>query len=603
MNIIFTLKDFVFDIEENSFFDGANISDGNYDDDIDQRIDTFLSTYRNKNIETFTIPISISNNFMEFSGLIFAHHLRLTRELEFCDALIVFYGTLELEELLRLTPLARILITRNILYVNIIKYSFHDIKTIIQSYKPKSFQLTQFLDQIQINPPSNYDTHHSIDNEFALMQWSRYIKCFNSLPQHFKKEFDSKLYFKFLKAKYYLSEINDYTEFAISTIKNTRILLIDDESQKGWETFYKSLFKNSEIVFEDSGIEFKNVAKSELIVKIESRVKNFDPHIVLLDLRLHDSDFGEDIEPEDLTGLQVLKKIKELNRGIQVIITTASNKAWNFNIATQNGAYDFIIKDGFEKPEIAIYKFNSVIEISSKRAGFLKLIDQKMSEIRALISSNNHFNFKDDKENELYEIKEEKIRKKMFSNLEIAFELLDLSYKIPGKQKYLSYSFLQLFLLIEDFANPDSSEKQVPILFKESDQVFISHSQKKICIIQNKESKRLTRLVFDSKYKIVENIAEFKWKMDTNFYVSSILIYKYGNPNSSVKEWTSIYKVRNNVAHEGYMPNVSEIKKLLDFMLYFFNNSNESEMNIDKGIVPITYEESLQVLKEKFNNR
>lgn len=380
MNIIFTLKNFLFEIEENSFFDGANISDGNYDDDIDQRIDSFLSTYRNKNIETFTIPISISNNFMEFSGLIFAHHLRLTRELEFCDALIIFYGTLELEELLRLTPLARILITRNILYVNIIKHSFHDIKTIIQSYKPKSFQLTQFLDQIQINPPSNYDTHHSIDNEFALMQWSRYIKCFNNLPQHFKKEFDSKLYFKFLKAKYYLSEINDYTELAISTIKNTRILLIDDESQKGWETFYKSLFNNSEIVFEDSGIEFKNEAKCELIVKIESRVKNFDPHIVLLDLRLHDSDFGEDIEPEDLTGLQVLKKIKELNRGIQVIITTASNKAWNFNIARQNGAYDFIIKDGFERPTAAISKLRNTIKNASKKSLYLMPIYKNMIE-------------------------------------------------------------------------------------------------------------------------------------------------------------------------------------------------------------------------------
>ena len=191
----------------------------------------------------------------------------------------------------------------------------------------------------------------------------------------------------------------------------------------------------------------------------------------------------------------------------------------------------------------------------------------------------------------------------MFSYQEIAFELLDLSYNISQKDKYLAYSYLQLFLLIEDFVNPDSLEKHTPILYNESDQVFISHSLKQICILQIKEDKKFTRLVFDSKYKIDNNAIEFKWKMDTNFFVSSILIYKYGNPNSSGAEWTSVYKVRNKVAHEGYTPNESEIKKLLDFMLYFFNNSNERDINIDKGLVPVTYEDRLQALTAKFNSR
>ena len=266
MNIIFTLKDFILDISGNTFFEGANISDGNYDDDIDQRIDTFLNTHRNKQIKSFTIPVSLSNNFMEFSGLIFAHHVRLTRELTFCDAPIIFYGTLKLEQLLRLTPLARILLTHNIQYVNIIKYSFDDIQKSIERYEPKSFDIIQFLEQIQINPPSNYDSHHSIDNEFALIQWSRYINCFNTLPQQFKKEFDSQLYFKYLRAKYTISEINNHDQFTISTIANTRILLIDDEAKKGWENFYESFFRNSKIKFEDSGT---------LRMSIESDVKEY----------------------------------------------------------------------------------------------------------------------------------------------------------------------------------------------------------------------------------------------------------------------------------------------------------------------------------------
>ena len=112
----------------------------------------------------------------------------------------------------------------------------------------------------------------------------------------------------------------------------------------GWENFYESFFRNSQIKFEDSGIDFKNEEKNNLITKIISRVKHFDPDIVLLDLRLHDSDFGEDVESEKLTGIQILEKIKEINRGIQIIITTASNKAWNFNLAKHpNGK---IVLDG-----------------------------------------------------------------------------------------------------------------------------------------------------------------------------------------------------------------------------------------------------------------
>lgn len=605
-NIFFPLQfpnsDYKFEIDD-SFFDIEYISPINYDDDIDQRIHTTLLSLKGKEIKSFSIPISLTENYMEFSGLLFAHHVRLTRDLTFCDAPIVFYGTLDFHQLLRFTPFAQILLTNNIQYVNIVKYSFGDIQKSIDRYEPKPFDIMQFLEQIHIIPPSNYDSHHSTDNEFALIQWSRYIGCSNNLPLQFKNEFDSRLYFKYLRAKNTFSEIIDYDQVAISTLANTRILLVDDEANKGWKSFYESFLKKSNIKFEDSAIEFENAEKDSLIAKVESKVREFNPDVVLLDLRLQDSDFAKEISPENLTGMQILEKIKKINKGIQVIITTASNKAWNFNIAKQKGAYDFIIKDGFEDPEKAIIKFNTALEISSKRAGFLKIIDQKLSDLKALIISNDHFEDKDDEEKMPHEIKEDKIRKRMFSNLELASELLDLSYKIPDKHKYLAYSYLQLFLLIEDFANPDSLEKLCPILYNESDQVFIRHSLKQICILQIKDGIKRTRLMFDSRYKLLENAIKFQRKMDTNFFVSSILIYKYGNENSSKKDWTSVYIVRNDVAHEGYTPKEFEINRLLDFMHYFFDKSNESDTNLDKGLVPITYEESLQTLTAKYNRR
>jgi CheY-like chemotaxis protein len=382
MNLLFSIKDFNLRIDNSTFFETATLSPGNYDDDIDQIIHSFLLDKVENKIDSFTIPISLSNNFMEFSGLLLAHHVRLSREFKFCDVPIVFYGSLKLEQLLRLTPLARVLLTSNVLYVEISKYSFDDIQKSLEGYKTKLFDINTFLDQIQIKPPANYDSHHSVDNEFALIQWSKSINCYDRLPNNFKKEYDSNLYLKYLKLKHTLpNEELQFDSSAIVSTNNINILLIDDEAMKGWEAFYSSLFSSSSkrITFKDSGIDFKNIqTKEDIISKIELIISAFKPDVVLLDLRLLDSDFLKETLPNELTGLKVLEKIKEINKGIQVIITTASNKAWNFNLAKQKGAYDFIIKDGFEDPRLSITKLSNTIESASKRSLYLKPIYEKM---------------------------------------------------------------------------------------------------------------------------------------------------------------------------------------------------------------------------------
>lgn len=384
MNLIFPIKDFNLGIYNNTFFEGVNLSPGNNDDDIDQIIQSFLLEKANIEINSFTIPISLFNNFMEFSGLLLAHHIRLSRELKFCEVPIVFYGSLKIEQLLRLTPLARILLTSNVVYVDIAKYSFGQIKESLESYKPKPFDIKTFLNHIQINPPANYDSHHSVDNEFALIQWSKYINCYDKLPNSFKKEYDSNLYFKYLKLKHSLTNKElQFDSSAIVSTNNINILLIDDEAIKGWEAFYSSFFSNSSerITFKDSGIDFKNIhTKEDVISEIESIITVFKPDVILLDLRLLDSDFLQETFPSELSGIKVLEKIKEINKGIQVIITTASNKAWTFNLAKQKGAYDFIIKDGFENPSIAINKLSKTIENACKRSHYLKPIYENILE-------------------------------------------------------------------------------------------------------------------------------------------------------------------------------------------------------------------------------
>ena len=378
MHILFSKNDVNFDGFNNSFFRLEKIPPGDYDADIDQRIHEFLKSNKNTEIKSFTLPISFSGNYMEFSGLIFSLHLRLTRDLSFCNVPIIFYGTLELEQVLRLTTLSNILITKNVRYVNLQNASFEDIKEHIMQYKNKDFNLNEFINQIKLNPPSNYDSHHNTDNEFALIQWSKHINCFDKIPQNFKREFESQLYLKYLNASNPLPVDIEKNDYFVSNTADINLLLIDDEAEKGWKIFYSSLFANSKINFIDSGIEFKKEDKNVIIHKAEKIIKEKKPNVILLDLRLHDSDFSKSTSSEDLTGIKILEKIKEINKGIQVVITTASNKAWNFNLAKQKGAYDFIIKDGLEDPNSSIQNFTKKIESAIKKSLFSITIYEKL---------------------------------------------------------------------------------------------------------------------------------------------------------------------------------------------------------------------------------
>jgi CheY-like chemotaxis protein len=530
---------------------------------------------------------------MEFSGLLLAHHIRLSREFKFCDAPIVFYGSLKLEQLLRLTPLARILLSSNVFYIDISKYSFDDIQKSLEVYKTKLFDINTFLVQIQINPPANYDSHHSVDNEFALIQWSKFINCFEDLPSSFKKEYESKLYYKYLKLKQNLAQVEGKLQKTnIETTENINILLIDDEATKGWETFYSSLFDNSSktITFKDSGIDFKNIqTKEDIISKIEFIISDFKPDVVLLDLRLLDSDLLKETLPNELTGLKVLEKIKEINKGIQGIITTASNKAWNFNLAKQKGAYDFIIKDGLEDPRRVIEKLSASIVISAKRAKFLKEIGKRIDEIKYVIIGNRYFDYNDDK-----------IRNKLYSNLNLSFELLDLSSEIPEKQKYFAYSYLQLFICIEEFL-------KIKDIFEFGDKCYINNSILVARKDPNNESWSASIKFIDnnpSHYILCnsENNSRIN-PQQSDFKMSAVLIYLFNQGTSNSKNWPIIRDIRNKKAAHPEKGNITQgnIIHLFDFLLFIFDVRNLILENFKDGLTDEIKVEDLEKLKDLFN--
>lgn len=91
-------------------------------------------------------------------------------------------------------------------------------------------------------------------------------------------------------------------------------------------------------------------------------------------------------------------------------------------------------------------------------------------------------------------------------------------------------------------------------------------------------------------------------RLNTNFKVSSLLIFRYGNQNSSVKKWTDIYTNRNTkIAHykkdNRKSINIDNIFELIDFVEYITDRNNIKKDNQEKGVKEKSEEEAMIELK------
>lgn len=357
-----------------NFFKLEEIPEQDFDKDIDTRINETLLRLNNLDINSITIPISVTENFLEFSGLRLGHHIRLSQELKFRKIAIIFIGTLEEKQLLKVSYLANILLTPNVHYVNITKFPFYKVQKSIEKLDvsvSEAFDFNKYLERVNIKPPANYESHHSIDNELTLMRWAEYLGITNQIPE-VKNNLQSGLYFKYTRILNPIKAVEKGNPYLFQ--KKARIVLIDDQSDKGWKAFYDAFFKLSkhQIKFETLDVDYQLMESNDIVDAAERKVKDFNPDVVLLDLRLSDTDFDLNTEPKNLTGNKVLEKIKEFNQGIQVIIITASNKVWNYEVSLDLGSNGFIVKSAKSNVLEDIKILKNKIDLGIVRANYLK---------------------------------------------------------------------------------------------------------------------------------------------------------------------------------------------------------------------------------------
>ena len=428
------------------------------------------------------------------------------------------------------------------------------------SLQPLRFsEATEALNVVRIKAPSAYKTHHSITNEWSIYRWSKYLELEDI---KISKEIEESLYFK------YLSVIHDLQVVGSTSVKpifpQARVLLVDDEAEKGWKDFFFALFSKSPVTFEAIGqSDFAEKATEEIENIVLSKVKEFNPDVIILDMRLEETDF-EPKDAEKFTGVRILKRIKdEVNKGIQVIGFTASNKVWNYLEWSNSGhgIDDIVIKESPEKSRDSSYTQTAISHLAEsiltgiERAVFLKKADDDLRKIRALIQETD--------------IDDDFITESIH-NTEVSYELMR-EYNIDGK--YLGYAYMQLFQILEKYMNLITYWDGDYFVLKFGDRIYkILHregnSNKCDCAMRNEGKGNFS--FGKGEYDISHNHVE------SNLTISAAQIFLLGQKKVS-QDWIDVRFVRNKkVAHpvENGAVTKEDFKKLLSFLKKFFNKGS-----------------------------
>lgn len=302
----------------------------------------------------------------------------------------------------------------------------------------------RFLDIIKIIPNAT-EGRHSIANQWGADVLYR-IVVGNDTNNELIKKARRSLYFRYVRA---LSlKTNDIeniiqadespsapTSFKKIDSTGKKILLIDDEADKGWDDVLRKMLPNS---------EFKTI--QEQVPDYESfsdgakkTIESGKYDLIFLDLRMNGVAEEDTLRPNEFSGMKILNSIKKLNKGNQVIMFTASNKAWNMKALLDAGADGYYIK---ESPEYAfpttysVSNANELIKTINRclKRGYLRDV---AGEIKQFKKNETTFKYDD----------------KLFSNISIQ---LDVAYSLISSaiaQQQFAFAYIsleQVFEIISD---------------------------------------------------------------------------------------------------------------------------------------------------------
>ena len=458
----------------------------------------------------------------------------------------------------------------NILATKACKYEQYTQKEIIlkatsllEGIRPNEFK-NSFLDTIHILPDEKTG-RHSLANQWGALALDKAANTKSLRTDNELKKAEKQLYFKYVtalnfnydklaKPKQQMIDLAQLEKANKINAEDYRILLVDDEADKGWSSVLQNVFKTS-----NSGdfqvIKEKVNTYESLSISSKNLIENGNFDLFLIDLRLNGIEEENVNKPEDFSGTKVLKAIKQLNEGNQVIMFTASNKAWNMKVLLDEGADGYYIK---ESPE-----YNFSLDFSKEnysnlrnevlkcfQLSFLKKIANIHKSCNSALNTNSAFH------------------NRIKASLEIAFELLKKSANNP---KYYNLAYLTYYQILEDYVGQHEN-------FNFDYNTGSAYINTNILVIDG--NTRGWQLKFIKKG--IERYDYFEIGVESNdknwsalSQISFVLAFKFNKDNKYLKRWGRLNNLRNTKAghggNNGFIT-IGEIEELLEIVELFLTN-------------------------------
>lgn len=337
-------------------------------------IDSWLDDVKYDNI---FVPLCFGPTLSDFNGLRFATHIRCSDTINRASNVFI-YGFVGIGDILD-QECFNILKTKNVKLIGFQKSQFQKVGN-EHKEKLSDDDLPIEIKKLQLNIPKDFEDNHSINNEWALYKWIWALpSTFYDKTEKVLNNVENRLYFKYLKTIYPVGyDTVHEEELNLKSVKG-RILLIDNDYEKGWKVLFDYIVNSCNgLQFDTLEIDYRASSRNKIIdcaynKVINERTDEINYDVVILDFRLHPLDNSE-TDINRISGMQVLKKLKDFNPGIQVIIFSATNKIWNFQAIKEAGADGFILKEGFENSPDINFTNRSIISMIKNLDDSLEMI-------------------------------------------------------------------------------------------------------------------------------------------------------------------------------------------------------------------------------------
>lgn len=505
-------------------------------------------------VDNIFIPLCFGPSLSDYNGLQFACHVRCTDTINRLKPIFI-YSFIDFTFLID-NEYFNLLKTKNVFLIDYTRSAFKD--ALLKEYESLTIeQLSKEIKKLKLDPPQNYEDNHSIANEWAIYRWASSIDASDSEIENITQKVNRQLYFKYLKTIYPKSKIPTFTEkyLKIKYSESPKILYIDDEADKGWyEILCKILYDINNLEFDYLDEELNSKTQDEIIKVCIDKITENNIDLVLLDFRLHQDDFIAD-NIQDVTGLILLKEIKKINLGIQVIIFSSTNKVWNLQTLQEAGADGFIMKESPENSIDSKFTANSILNFKKTiekclMKFFIKEIFNLMDPIAKLVkieSQQKPSNFS-------LSIQQPTIQS-INQRIEIFSKLI---YNYPSN---LEWPFSTIILMIEEIVNllyfDDGVDHVVEIaennLFKKIKCNYSTSTGRSLSIKPNYNGSKYSNEEYVVPYDEMHFYNKVSNRDPFNFRLTCILHYRYQIPlGAEISKYYPFYKLRSaSVMHVG----------------------------------------------------